>query len=205
MAQGGCEAQVVHGYWCDYPVKLRKAIETPFGSKVTVLRVCVDIQYSVVGREIALRCVQLSERGSGNLGGMFVNVAAKHTGEAWAETEICPEQDLIEAVERDLASPNCRLRRMMLAEWRGPLEGRNALDLGGARDPSPRPECLTALTKARESQCDVTFMYTKPGGIPEIRQVSVRGVWRGILHALDRKDGKLKDFRLDRITDVRQV
>jgi hypothetical protein len=104
------------GHWCETPIKFSNKVETPLGSKVTKVKVCVDIWYSVKDGQIVVERVRLSKGGS-SLGGKSVNVATMR-GEAFCVARICDEAFLKQAVENDLEDDK-NLRKRMLAKWRG--------------------------------------------------------------------------------------
>ncbi len=49
----------VNAYWCETTIKLSNKIQTPLGSRVGVVKVCVDIQYSIDDDQITIRKVTL--------------------------------------------------------------------------------------------------------------------------------------------------
>jgi len=109
----------VEAYWCDSPIKLADKVETPAGSHISVVRVCVDIEYSVLRGNISLRGMKLSGGGSGIFGSdTSVNVASHRTGEAWFASRICSTSELEAAVRRDLSVTNSNLLRIMMGKWR---------------------------------------------------------------------------------------
>jgi len=48
----------------------------------------------------------------------------------------------------------------------------------------------------------LTFTYSKPDGTNSTRTAVVEGVYKGSLRAKD-ADGKVKSFRLDRISEIK--
>jgi hypothetical protein len=81
----------VEAYWCESAIKLPKKIQTPSGGSVTVVSVCVDIEYLVKDGEIELQRVQLAQSGGRIVGSdLPLNVSATRRGEAWYADYICP-------------------------------------------------------------------------------------------------------------------
>lgn len=104
------------GHWCETPIILSRKFETPLGSKVTKVKVCVDIWYSVKDGQLIVERAALSRTGS-SLGGMCVNVSTVK-GEAFGVARICDDAFIKQAVESDLETDK-NLRKRMLAKWRG--------------------------------------------------------------------------------------
>jgi hypothetical protein len=113
---GGAASCCYVGHWCDTPVKFSNQIETPLGSKVTKVTVCVDIWYSVDNDQIIIERTRLSKRGS-SLADRAINVATTR-GEAFYANSICDEPFLRQAVENDLKN-DVKFRKRMLAKWHG--------------------------------------------------------------------------------------
>jgi hypothetical protein len=106
----------IEGFHLDTAVKLPQKIETPGGSKVSVIIPVVDIWYAINGQAIDVRKVRLSKTG-GMLGHMRVNMASKR-GEAFYAQGVCGESQLREAVEKEIAKNNSGLKRMMFGRWK---------------------------------------------------------------------------------------
>ena len=100
-------------------IKLPWKVKTPGGSRVSVISPCVDIRFSILHGEIVLHRVRLSRGGTTILGSSKpLNVSSTRTGEAWYTSRLCPESQLVEAVQRELTLSKSPLRRFMLEEWR---------------------------------------------------------------------------------------
>jgi hypothetical protein len=200
----GSKQRVVEGFWCETLLKLSNKVQTPLGSKVSVLRVCVDIYYSVKDTDIILKRVQLSR--SSRIGNSLItNVASDRTGEAWQASCICPVSYLVKVVQKDLSIDNSRLRRIMLAKWRDAYHSTNVKSLVDALNSRATPEQIESLIATTGRSNEIIFTYTKPNGVSEIRRVSVMGMLGPLLRARDYKDDKVKSFRLDRITNAWHV
>lgn len=191
---------LIEGWWCDRPVKLLSKVQTPFGSKVTVVSVCVDVLYSVQERTIILRYLALSR--SPSIGPFTTNVASPRTGEAWQACQICSQAQLAEVVRKELLSEGSRLRKLMLGKWYGEHHDVFAKDLTDTLNAGGTPEQIAAIIRLARRGIRLTFIYTKELGQSEKRRVIVQGVSGSMLRAKDMKDGQIKSFRLDRITDV---
>jgi hypothetical protein len=88
--------------------KLPMRVRTLLGSDVTVVKVCLDIHYSVEQDKITIESVRLS-RGGGTIGkGESINVSSEKTGEAWFASSICSEPQQAEVVSKDLAGSASR-------------------------------------------------------------------------------------------------
>jgi len=194
---------VAEGYWCDTPIKFDNAIKTPGGSKVTVVTVCVDIDYHVEGEHIILHGVRLS--GGSTVGGLVINMASQRTGEAWRAKRIAPDSCLLEAVQKDLSLTDSRLRRTMMGKRRAANPGASAETLVDALNAKASPDRIAELIGAAGRGSEITFTYTKPEGDSEVRRVSVQEVSGNLLRARDHKDGTVKSFRFDRITNARHA
>lgn len=197
---------VVDGFWCESPIKLPTKARTPMGSKISLVKVCVDIHYSIEGDNIVLHRVQLSRAG-GRIAGSTtgVNVASERTGEAWSASEICRESYLVEAVQQDLSSEDSRLRRIMVGKWRDVNRDALVESLADALNAQASPDQIARLISSAGRGNDVIFTYTKPKGVSETRHVSVQGVSGNSIRARDHKDGEVKNFRIDRISDARNA
>jgi len=107
----------IEGFWCESLVKLDRPIRTPLGGRVTILRVCVDIDYSVQGKQIVPHKVQMANKlGGGPLA--TCNVAAARRGEAWSAPCQGHDPQMALVVANDLAMSHSRLGRLMMVTWR---------------------------------------------------------------------------------------
>jgi hypothetical protein len=118
---GGSTTCCYVGHWCETPIKFSNKIETPGGSKVSKVKVCVDIWYTVEDDQIIVARAGLSKGGS-SLGDKAVNVATMR-GEAFYAASVCDDKFLKQAVESDVEDDS-RLRKRMLAKWRGEHGGK---------------------------------------------------------------------------------
>jgi len=197
---------VSEAYWCETVIKLSTKVQTPLGSNVSVVRVCVDIYYSIEGDRILLQRVKMASNGGGIMGSSAsINIASDRTGEAWFTSHLCPEQYLVEAVENDLSSKGSRLRKLMMGKWRDANRGTLARSLVDALNAQASPDQIADLTATSGGANEIVFTYTKPNGDSATRHVTVEGVSGDSIRALDHKDGKVKNFRIDRITKARKA
>jgi hypothetical protein len=195
---------VVEAFWCESPIKLPTKVQTPLGRRVTVINVCVDVHFSFEDGNVVLQRVALS-RGGGRISGssLPINVSSQRTGEAWYASSIAPESALIEAVKRDLSVDESRLGRIMLGKWRAQNRPALVRSLVDALNAHASPEEIEGLITTAGRGNDIVFTYTKANGASETRRVCVRGVLGNSIRATDRKDEKVKSFRIDRITNAR--
>ena len=190
------------GHWCVTHIKFSNKIETPGGSRVSKVRVCVDIWYSVRADEIVVDRVQLSQGGS-SLGGKSINIATMR-GEVFFATSICDSQFLKLAVENELENKNIGLHKRMLAKWRGANRSTFAQLLIDALNEQASPDEIEDLIFAGGRGKEIVFTYTKPNGDYGTRHAAVDGISGDSIRAFDHMDGKVKNFRIDRITNVRK-
>jgi hypothetical protein len=204
--RAGSGPLVVEGYWCESEIKLPTKVRTPLGGNITLVTVCVDIRYSVENGNIAVRGVQFSRSGSSLMGSSSaLNVAAARRGEAWHATYICPESTLKAAVENDLACEKSRLSRIMMSRWREANSGSLQQSLAVAINNHASPDEIQQLISEVDREYDITFKYTKPDGSSITRRATVLGVSGASLRARDHKDGEVKSFRIDRISNARPL
>jgi hypothetical protein len=201
---GGKSHLSIDAFWCESPVKLPDKVKTPLGSSVTVVNVCVDIEYSIQEEEVVLRRVRMSP-GGGQCGNMSVNVAGTRTGEAWYAAYICPESHLVEAVQKDLSADDSRLRKIMFGKWRSIHGAELAQSVADALNEQLPPAEIGALIASAGHGNEITFTYTMPNGNSETRHVSVQGVSGQSLRGRDHKDDQVKSFRIDRITNAKKA
>lgn len=166
------------------------------------VKVCVDIWYSVTNNKVVVSRVQLSKGGS-SLGGKGINVATMR-GEAFFASSLCDSRTLLLAVETDLEKENFGLHKRMLAKWRSENSGTVARSLVDALNSQASPDEIAELISSGGRGDKIAFTYTKPNGEAETRHVTAEGVLGHSMRALDQKDGKVKNFRLDRITKARR-
>jgi hypothetical protein len=106
----------IRDFHLDTALKLPKKIDTPGGSKISVVLPMVDVWYSIDGQTIRIRKVRLAKTG-GMLGHLRMNMASK-AGEAFYAQGICSESQLREAVETEIARKDSGLKRMMFGRWK---------------------------------------------------------------------------------------
>jgi hypothetical protein len=194
------------GYWCVSTVKLPAKVKTPLGSSISVIQVCVDIDYSVQEGDVTLHRVWLS-RGGGTISGSSIsmNVAAARIGEGWLASNLCDESLLVQAVDKDLKRNDFQLRKMMIAKWRGQNRDSFTRSLADALNAHASVgEIRTLLATNGQGQA-IVFRYTKPKGESEIRRVTIEGISGESIRALDHKDNAFKNFRIDRISEARNA
>jgi hypothetical protein len=194
------------GYWCVSTVKLPAKVKTPLGSSISVIQVCVDIDYSVQEGDVTLHRVWLSRSG-GTISGSSIsmNVAAARIGEGWLASNICDESLLVQAVDKDLKRNDSQLRKMMIAKWRSQNRDSFTKSLADALNAHASiGEIRTLLATNGQGQA-LVFRYTKLKGESEIRHVTIEGVSGESIRALDHKDNAFKNFRIDRISDARNA
>jgi hypothetical protein len=206
FASGSNDRLMIEGYWCVSTVKLPRKVKTPLGSCISVVQVCVDIDFSVQDDNVVVHRVWLSHLG-GTISGSSIsmNVAAARVGEGWLTSNICTESLLVESVYKDLKRSDSQLQKMMIAKWRS--QNRNSFtkslaDALNAHAPSEEIGRLLAINGRGHA---IVFRYTKSKGESEIRRVTIEGVSGGSIRALDHKDNTLKSFRIDRISDARNA
>jgi len=107
----------VECFWLETTVKLGRPIRTPMGSRVSVLTVCVDIDYAIRSGVVKVERVSLAR--GGLLSGISINVASTN-GEAFLLSSISPAASLINAAESDIAMPDSSLRRIMFGKVLNP-------------------------------------------------------------------------------------
>jgi hypothetical protein len=205
FGRAGSSGLRVEAYWCESPITLPRRVKTPLGGSVSVVTVCVDIDYAVENGCIIMRRVELS-RGGGMMGSSTsLNVAASNRGEAWYATRICPDSTLLQAVQADLGFEDSRLRRIMIGKWRDANRGPLVHSIAEALNSRADPKEIASLVLRAGRGNSIEFTYTKPDGSSSLRRVSVQGISGKSLRARDHKDGEVKSFRLDRITGVRAL
>jgi hypothetical protein len=202
---GGAPKQLVlEAYWCESSVRLPAKVATPGGSNVSVVNVCVDIHYAMNEGNIILRRVQLS-RGGGRISGADkpINVASERTGEGWFASTVCSDSLLVDAVQQDISRQDSRLRGLMIGKWRDLNRDALVQSLADALNSQAPPDEIAKCISTGGRGNDIIFTYTKPEGGSDIRTVTVQGVSGNSIRAHDHKDGKLKSFRVDRISNAR--
>jgi hypothetical protein len=194
----------IEAFHLDTPIKLPSKVETPLGSKVSVVTLCVDVQYEMLEKQIVVKQVRLSRGTEFGGTGQKVNVCAERVGEAWYASSLPISQaDLMKTVQNEITPAGANLRRMMIGKW---------LDTNAASIAAPAIDAINARRSAAEIEAlikdagrshEVTFMYDSPEKGPERRSVVLRGASGDSIKTTDLKDGQSKKFRIDRITDVR--
>lgn len=195
----------VEAYWCSNVIKLPSKIETPTGSKVTLITVCVDVNYRLNGPSIEVLRVQLSRSGGLIMGSHEpINVAASRTGEAWFAYGVCPESCLRQVVLDELQMEGSSLRRIMLGKWRQRFGPEDPTPLVDALNAKAAPQDILRLLRGRRGT-RVRFTYTKADGTVSNRDVVVEGMSGNLLRAVEQEGRDAKSFRLDRMNNVRLV
>ncbi len=168
---------LIEAYWCETPVKLSRKLKTPLGSSISVINVCLDIQYNVDQGQIVLQRVQLS-RGGGRIGGSnsAINVASDRTGEAWFESNIGNDSELAEVVTKDLSASDSRLRKIMIGKWRDANRDVLVGSLTDALNAHAAPDEIAQLISNAGRGNDIVFTYTKPDGQSETRPAHIKGI-----------------------------
>lgn len=192
---------IIERWWCGTSIKLPKPIRTPLGSRVTLVKVCVDVCYEVQDGDIILHGVSLA-RPKENDSFNDANVAAERTGEAWIAVGLFDDSELLEVVRRELyyGSP---LRRVMFGKWYSLHRDYYAQSLvNHLNEGNQSPQKIAKQLRAAGRGTEITFTYTKPDGSAEVRHVSIRGVSGRFLYAIDHKDNMFKSFQIDRITQA---
>ena len=197
---------VVAAFWCDTSIKLPNKVNTPLGSKISVVYVCVDIRYSIKGENIVLHRVQLSRGGTSIIGSNLANhVASVRLGEAWHTSQVCPDSYLIKAVQQDLRLKDSSLLKIMMGKWRDVSRNTLVKSLVDALNARGSPAQIARLISTAGRGNDIIFTYTKPKGVAETRHVSVLGVSGNSIRVRDHRDEKIKNFRIDRISNARNA
>src|ERR1051326_7684176 len=110
----GPKRHVFNGHWCTTQIRFDKPIHTPCGSRVTKVRVCVDIEYQIdESGNIVVRRVWLSSASSIAGSDSPINMSSERTGEAWRAKRISPDRCLYEAVEADLTLEGSHLPNLL--------------------------------------------------------------------------------------------
>ena len=206
FSKGITSRLVIDAYWCGTNIKLPTKIETPLGSNVTVVKVCVEIHYSIEGNQIHLQRVKMATGGGSIMGASTpVNIASDRTGEAWHISHFHSDQILVEAIENELSFNDSGLRRMMFGKWRDANRGTLTKSLVAALNSHAVPSQIAELIAESGRKNEIVFTYTKPSGESDIRHVTVKGVSGDSIRAVDHKDEKTKSFRIDRITNAKSA
>lgn len=195
--RSGQATLLVSGWWCDTPIKMPYRVPTPLGGRVSVITVCVDIRYRLDAGSIVLVAVSLCRS-------VPANVASQRRGECWFTRRLCAESCLAAVVTNDLAAKESRLRRVMLGKWReagdAPVSRRLVAALNGKASPEVIDEIIT---QQGDQDRTLVFVYTKSSGDVDERTVAVQRVRGMCIRARDHRDGRYKEFRLDRISNAR--
>jgi predicted DNA-binding transcriptional regulator YafY len=91
----------------------------------------------------------------------------------------------------------------MIGKWRDANRGSFVRSLADGLNSQASSQEIASLVANAGRGNDIRFTYTKPDGGSSTRTVSVEGVFRSSLRARDHKDGTLKSFRIDRISNAR--
>ena len=174
FASDSASSLIVEAYWCETPIKLPAKVQTPLGSNVSVVKLCVDIHYSIDGDRVLLHQVKMARGGSSIMGSSAsINIASDRTGEAWFTSYLCPEQNLAEAVENDLSSKGSRLCKIMFGKWREANRGELVKSLADALNAQAPPDQIADLIANAGRGNEIVFTYTKPNGDSGTRHVTV--------------------------------
>lgn len=195
----------VEGYWCESNLRLHDKVETPLGSRVTIVNVCVDVYFNLEGEDVSIGKVQMSRVG-GTISGSTkaINVASTRTGEAWFSSYMCSERQLIEIVKRDLDAKNSNLRKIMFRVKRNSNPDLYTSEAIEALNASEPVEVIEKLIPQVSGGLDVSFIYTKSDGTSNSREVTIFGTSGNSVRGRDHRDGKSKLFRIDRMKHVQK-
>lgn len=192
--------RVLECYWCDTPIRCDNKITTPGGSKVTVLKVCLDIAFSIRNRQVSLGDVELSDGGRILGTRMKVNMSSERTGEAWHAKAFHPRDVLRQVAISDLndADGNGRLMKALFGQWKSEGLSYQTGELRGNSD-----DLSHTNTSDYVSSGDVLeFDYEKPGKGVSHRRVVVLYAVEDRVFARDEKDGEAKVFLRSRMSSV---
>lgn len=197
------EPLMIERYLSNTQIQLPYKLRSPGGSRITVVQVWIDIEFSIHAGRIRVHHVRLSQTGNpiGN-SKVHANITSPRTGEAWYVSDILAESDLRKLVECDLEQDDSVLRKIMWGTWYDTYPGPNEHMLVDAlNSQAPIENIEHAITLAGRGR-RITFVYTKPNAEPTVRDVLVIGVSGRSLRALDKEDNQAKCFRIDRISEV---
>lgn len=192
--------RVLDCYWSDTPIRCDNKITTPAGSKVTVLKVCLDISFSIKNREVSIGDVELSNGGCIIGSRVLVNMSSERTGEAWHARAFHPREVLKEVALADLKIDDGRgrLSRALFGKWKS--EGLSYTS-GHSRD--SRDELPRSTSSGEIASGDVLeFDYEKPGKGMSHRRVVVIYTEEDRIFARDEKDGEAKSFLRSRMSKI---
>ena len=193
-------------YWLETPIKLDRKYETPGGSKVSVVSACVDIQYAIKSGKLKIVRVSLSSRGSTIIGSdRPLNHTSNRTGEAWFATGICTPEQLRDAALADARNPESDLRRTISKHIKALKREKAGSSMAAALNSGASISDIEQLLAGSVRSIDLTFTYTKANGTSDIRTATAIAVKGDSLRARDHKDQKVKSFRVDRISNSRQL
>ncbi len=98
--------QIIDEYFCETGIKLATPFETPGGSKITVVKVVVDIFYTVSkDNEFIIDSVKLCKKQALNMSSL--------RGEGWHQNSFKPNAALLDAVRSDLAKEDSHLNYIL--------------------------------------------------------------------------------------------
>jgi hypothetical protein len=196
----------LEGYHCYATVRSKKKIRTPCQSLVTVLQVCVDIDYSVSCGQIHLHDVRLSWRGFTIMGcDRPLNVSSDRTGESWYSKGPGDRALLMQAVQSDLRDSKTRLYDRLLAPWVAENQSQFADEVAKALSKHSSTERIASILQYCMNYIKLEFTYTKSNGSCDQRIVTLNKLSGDCIWALDHKDDKMKTFRIDRISNARAI
>ena len=109
------ETMIIRGYQCANTISFTPPLRTPGGSRITVVRLCLDVEFAVEANRIAVYRVALSQIPGEGLDGC--NMSSPRTGEAWHGNWIGPEAPLAQLLRLELLIDNA-IGGMMLQLWR---------------------------------------------------------------------------------------
>lgn len=193
----------IDAFHLDTPIKLPTRIQSPGGSKVTVITVCVDVRYEMRDKQIVIKQVRLSRGKLFEAAGKNVNVASR-SGEVWFARELpITEAVLRKAVEEEISPRDSNLRRMMIGQWLGANASSIAQPVIDAINARRSAKEIDSLLEAAGRSHRISFTYESPNKAAERRVAVLRSATGDSVRATDTKDHETKSFRIDRMTNVR--
>jgi len=188
------------GWFCESRIKLKDKISTPMGSNLTVVVPTVDIDFTVIEDRVTLRHVRLSRSISRSR--QVPNVHSPYTGEAWHESYLCKESQLINTVEMELEKNSHGLRSRLFKMWC--ING-FAMALNRKKSAAEITSCFSKAHWEHKRVVRIMFMYTRHDGAKESYSVIVKNVSNQSIFANqidDYTDKGIEEFRIDRISNV---
>jgi hypothetical protein len=204
LFQSHAQSLRIDNWYLSDPIKLPRPILTGFGRRVRVVCPYVDIEYTVQDHSISILYAGMSQTGSTILGSNFrLNITAERIGEAFFVSSISPPSILLDEVTKVAADQRSALRRVMLEKWSKAFPVESSAAFCEAINAKAPVEYLRAIAATEDSGRTVEFTYDSPKRGPEQRKVVLDGFQGDLLRARDCRDGSMKTFRLDRISNVR--